>query len=445
LSLPVKSLSGRLSWGLTLSLVILLTVQWGMVSYAIRHLTQEQMASRLLQDSESLLAGIQFDAVDQLNIDTKRISAVYQRPFSGHYFVIKSGGQQYVSRSLWDQNLLTPDVNAGVEIRLIIDGPDKQRLLAVTHGYLKQDRLIGITVAEDLKQFDAGLRQFQWLYGAVSALILAVLLLLQYYIVRRELKPLQTLRANMGRLERGETDRVEMAGPAEIAPVVAELNRLLAAMGNRARRSREALGNLAHALKTRLSILSQIAQQPEIRAQPELQSSLQESIEAMRRIVERELKRARLIGDALPGQRVNLPEEINMLVQTLQLMHVDKTLDIRWHVDEGAVFAGDQEDLLELLGNLLDNACKWANRQVSLSVRKSDGVVFTIEDDGPGCTPEELQLVTVRGFRADESQPGSGLGLAIVKDIVESYGGRLDLGRSQALGGFSVEVRLPNR
>jgi signal transduction histidine kinase len=443
--MPVKSLSGRLSWGLALSLVILLTVQWGMVSYAIRHLTEEQMASRLLQDSESLLAGIQFDASGQMTIDTTRISTVYQRPFSGHYFVIESGGQQYVSRSLWDQDLLTPDVKAGVEVRLTMDGPDKQRLLSVTHGYLKQDRLIGITVAEDLKQFDAGLRQFQWLYGAVSALILAILLLLQYYIVRRELKPLQILRANMGRLERGETDRVEMAGPAEIAPVIAELNRLLAAMGNKARRSREALGNLAHALKTRLSILSQMAEQPEIRAHPELQRSLQESTEAMRRIVERELKRARLIGDALPGQRVNLPEEINMLVQTLQLMHVDKTLDIRWHVDEDAVFAGDQEDLLELLGNLLDNACKWANRQVSLNVRKSDGVVFTIEDDGPGCSPEELQLVTVRGFRADESQPGSGLGLAIVKDIVESYGGRLDLGRSQALGGFSVEVWLPNR
>jgi len=443
--MPVKSLSGRLSWGLALSLVILLTAQWVMASYAIRHLTQEQMAGRLLQDSESLLAGIQFNASGQMTIDTTRISTVYQRPFSGHYFVIESAGQQYVSRSLWDQDLLTPDVNAGVEIRLILDGPDKQRLLAVTHGYLKQDRLIGITVAEDLKVFNAGLRQFQWLYGGVSVLILAVLLLLQYYIVRRELKPLQALRANMGKLERGEIDRVEMAGPAEIAPVIAELNRLLAAMGNKARRSREALGNLAHALKTRLSILSQIAQRPEIRAVPELQSTLQESTEVMRRIVERELKRARLIGDALPGQRVNLPEEISLLVQTLQLMHADKTLDIRWHVDEGAVFAGDQEDLLELLGNLLDNACKWARGQVLLSVRQSDGVVFTVEDDGPGCTPEELQLVTVRGFRADESQPGSGLGLAIVRDIVESYGGRLELGRSQELGGFSVEVWLPNR
>src|SRR5690606_22707879 len=111
----------------------------------------------------------------------------------------------------------------------------------------KQDKLIGITVAEDLKVFNAGLRQFQWLYGTVSAAILLILLLIQYLIVRHELKPLKILRTNMARLERGETDRVEILGPAEIAPVITELNRLLATMGKKARRSRESLGNLAHA------------------------------------------------------------------------------------------------------------------------------------------------------------------------------------------------------
>lgn len=445
MNLRVKSLSGRLSWGLTLSLVILLAVQWGMASYAIRHLTEEQMAGRLLQDIESLLAGIRFDAAGEMHIDTTRISTVYQRPFSGQYFVIRSGEQQVVSRSLWDQDLLAPVVNAGVEIRLTIDGPDNQRLFSVTHGYMKQGRLIGITVAEDLKAFNAGLRQFQWLYGMVSIVILAALLSLQYWIVRRELQPLQALRVSMSRLERGEIDRVETAGPAEIAPVIAELNRLLATMGNKARRSREALGNLAHALKTRLSVLAQLSQQPEIRALPELQATLQEVTEAMRRIVERELKRARLIGDALPGQRVNLQEEVGLLVQTLLLMHADKNLDIQWYVDEGAVFAGDKEDLLELLGNLLDNACKWAHDRIRLTVRNADGVTFLIEDDGPGCPEEELQQVTRRGFRADESQSGSGLGLAIVRDIVESYDGRLELGRSRELGGFSVAVSLPKR
>ncbi|PKO26320.1 MAG: ATP-binding protein [Betaproteobacteria bacterium HGW-Betaproteobacteria-8] len=441
----MKSLSGRLSWGLALSLVGLLIVQWAIASYAIRYLTENQVASRLVQDSESLLAGLQIDAAGNLSIDTKRISTVYQRPFSGHYFVIKLDGQQYVSRSLWDKDLLIPEVNAGVEVRLPIAGPDNQSLLSVTRGYLKQDKLIGITVAEDLKVFNAGLRQFQWLYGAVSAAILIILLLVQYLIVRNELEPLKTLRTSMARLERGEIDRVEMLGPAEIAPVITELNRLLTTMGKKARRSREALGNLAHALKTRLAVLSQLVDQPEIKALPEVRQSMQDTTEAMRRIVERELKRARLIGDALPGQRVNLQEEINLLVQTLQLMHADKSLEIAWHVEDGAQFTGDQEDLLELLGNLLDNACKWARKKISLNVMRCDGVVFLIEDDGPGCEKDELERLTVRGFRADESRPGSGLGLAIVRDIVESYGGQLVIDRSGKLGGLSVEVSLPNR
>lgn len=441
----MKSLSGRLSWGLALSLITLLIVQWGIASYAIRHLTENQVANRLIQDSETLLAGIRFDETGNFSIDTKRINTIYQRPFSGHYFVVTVDGQQYVSRSLWDTDLLVPNVNAGIDVRLTIAGPDNQSLLAVTHGYLKQDRLVAITVAEDLKLFNEGLRQFQWLYGAVSAVILIILLLVQYLIVRHELKPLKTLRANMARLERGETDRIEALGPAEIAPVIAELNRLLATMGKKARRSREALGNLAHALKTRLAVLGQVVEQPEIKALPEIRKTIEDSTETMRRIVERELKRARLIGDALPGQRVNLQEVIHLLVQTLQLMHADKTLDISWHVDAGALFIGDQEDLLELLGNLLDNACKWAQKKVSLNVIQRDGVIFTIEDDGPGCKPGELEQLTIRGFRADESKPGSGLGLAIVRDIVESYSGRLTIERSDNLGGLSVEVWLPNR
>ncbi len=441
---PVKSLSGRLSWGLALSLIALLVVQWAIASYTIRYLTENQVASRLIQDSETLLAGIRFDEAGNFSLDAKRINTIYDRPFSGHYYVIAVDGQEHVSRSLWDAELLVPEVNAGVDVKLTIEGPDNQSLLSITHGYLKQDKLIGITVAEDLKLFNEGLRQFQWVYGGVSAAFLVILLLVQYLIVRHELKPLKTLRANMAKLERGETDRIEALGPSEIAPVISELNRLLATMGKKARRSREALGNLAHALKTRLSVLSQLSEQPEIAALPDTKQVLTETTEAMRRIVECELKRARLIGDALPGQRINLHEEITILVQTLALMHTEKSPQIRWQVAPDAQFIGDQEDLLELLGNLLDNACKWCKQKVELDVLNRNGVVFTIEDDGPGCADEELDQLTKRGFRADETKPGSGLGLAIVRDIVESYGGELVISQSKYLGGLKVEVRIPN-
>ncbi len=163
----------------------------------------------------------------------------------------------------------------------------------------------------------------------------------------------------------------------------------------------------------------------------------------MRRIVERELKRARLAGSAMPGQRVDLNAEIDALVRTLGQLYADKAPRITSAIAPGATFAGDREDLLELLGNLLDNACKWCTERVSLTVSHAECVAFVVEDDGPGCAPDAIDELTARGYRADESKPGSGLGLAIVRDIVDSYDGSLQFGRSAALGGLRVEVRLP--
>jgi len=226
-------------------------------------------------------------------------------------------------------------------------------------------------------------------------------------------------------------------------PLIAQLNRLLATMSKRSRRSREALGNLAHALKTRLAILNQITERPEFASHAQARSEIRESTANMRRIVERELKRARLLGEALPGERVRLQDELTLLSKTLKSLYADKAPVIRWELDDEATFFGDREDLMELLGNLLDNACKWCRQQVSLTVRADNGIVFIVEDDGAGCTPEEIESVTLRGFRADETAPGSGLGLAIVRDVVESYEGKLSFARSAALGGLRVEVRLP--
>lgn len=440
----MKSLRARLTVGLAFSLVLLLMLQWAVASFVIEHLIENQLASRLSEDSENLLASLRF-VDNRLEIDPRRVNTTYQRPLSGHYYAIEAEGQRLVSRSLWDEKLIVPRVGAGQEVRLYTTGPAGQRLLLVAHGYRKQNADITIVVAEDLTAVNAGLIRFQRIYGGVSLAILVVLLLTQYLIVTRGLSPLKEIHADMARLERGEIDRIATMGPAEIAPVVGELNRLLAAMRKRTRRSREALGNLAHALKTRLSILSQAMSQPALADHPELRAELEDSIETMRRIVERELKRARLMGDALPGRRVDIAEEVTLLAQTLRLMHAAKHPDIRWQVSPAAHFAGDQEDLLELLGNLLDNACKWCSSRVRLDAKAmtDNGVIFTVEDDGPGCPESTLDDLTRRGFRVDESKPGTGLGLAIVRDIVESYDGQLSFDHSDKLGGLRVQVRLP--
>jgi signal transduction histidine kinase len=435
-------LKARLSFGLAASLVLLLVLQWALASLAIEHLTSGQLLARLDRDAESLLSGVRAGADGALQIDPARVSVVYQRPFSGHYYVVRAGEQIIVSRSLWDAELTLPALGGGVATDFHTVGPQQQPLLVHARTYRKLGRDVTVATAEDLSELNAGLIRFQLAYGAVSAAVLVVLLLVQRTIVSGGLRPVEAVRENMARLERGEAARIEATGPAEIAPLIAELNRLLGSMGNRTRRSREALGNLAHALKTRLAVLRQVAEAPELAAHAALRETLHESAEDMRRIVERELKRARLSGGALPGQRVDLRSEVEALVGTLKAIYADKPLHIDWHVEPGAQFKGDREDLLEMLGNLLDNACKWSASRVSLQASAHDGAFFLIEDDGPGCAPDSLVVLARRGFRADESKPGSGLGLAIVRDIVEGYGGTLQFGRSPALGGLRVEVRL---
>jgi signal transduction histidine kinase len=162
----------------------------------------------------------------------------------------------------------------------------------------------------------------------------------------------------------------------------------------------------------------------------------------MHQVIERELKRARLIGDIRPGRQANLNLSVTELVNTLRQIYAEKGVTITWEIIADAQFKGDKEDLLEMLGNLLDNACKWCRNRVSLTVIGGDTTSFVIEDDGEGTSLYDLNLLTRRGFRADESKPGSGLGLAIVNDIVESYEGTLVFGRSAALGGLRVEAKF---
>ncbi len=436
------SLKNRLSWGLVLSLIALLTLQWVVVTYAIGRLTEAQLIERLQREGENLLASVQFDTAGQLQIDPQRMGSVYHRPFSGHYYVVLANGQQKISRSLWDFELNFKPLTSGKQTQLRIEGPEHQPLLVVVQGYQKQSRAITIAIAEDLTPLQSGIGRFQMLYAVISAFGLLLLLVIQRLIVLNALQPLQGVQENMVRLGRGESDHVEVQGPEEIRPLIEELNRLLAGMDRKTKRSREALGNLAHALKTRLTLLNQIAEKKEIKKFPALQSSIYASTEAIGDVIERELKRARLLGDIRPGRQVELNTEIADLVNTLRQLYLNKAVSINWEIASGAKFIGDKEDLLEMLGNLLDNACKWCRSRVSLTVTQDDAVTFIIEDDGPGRLATELDALTRRGFRIDESKPGSGLGLAIVNDIIESYDGSLAFGRSAALGGLRVEVRF---
>ncbi len=438
----MTSLRARLSWSLTLSLVVLLVLQWLIASYAISVLTENQLTDRLQRESENLLAILTVSPSGELSLDAERMGAIYQRQFSGHYYLVSTAQQKLISRSLWDTTLNTYALPSGKTQKLNITGPEQQPLLVMLYGYKKNNQTITIAVAENIQPLQVNIHRFQWLYAAISIFGLAIILFVQRHSILNALTPLQAVQANIAQLERGEATHLDVQAPAEIMPLIIQINRLLTAMDKKYQRSRESIGNLAHSLKTKLTLLNQTADKLHSSSLAESELSIYESTKAMHQVIERELKRARLIGDIRPGRQANLNLSVTELVNTLRQIYAEKGVTITWEIIADAQFKGDKEDLLEMLGNLLDNACKWCRNRVSLTVIGGDTTSFVIEDDGEGTSLYDLNLLTRRGFRADESKPGSGLGLAIVNDIVESYEGTLVFGRSAALGGLRVEAKF---
>lgn len=283
-------------------------------------------------------------------------------------------------------------------------------------------------------------RRFKWLFPFLAAGGIVLVLIVQGVVIRRTFSRLDHIRTELQRLETGGITRLNEAVPAEIHPIVAEFNHLLSLMQERLERSRNSLGNLAHALKGPLNLLVQHLDQVDDSLNNQ---QARQQAERIRQLTERELKRARMAGQGNTTQRFDPHEELSVLVDVLARIHHKSQRCITLDIASEITRFGDREDMLELIGNLLDNACKWAMEQVYCQLAcQGESVQIVVEDDGRGRTAQELQQMTERGVRLDESVEGHGLGLAICKDIVKLYGGAITFGRSARLGGMKVTVVL---
>lgn len=439
----MRSLQFRLSLGLFVSLLTSFVVLWLLISNASRILAEEYIATRLAHDSESLLAAIQVETTGIISIDTTRIDPVYKRPFSGHYYKIITNTNTLHSRSLWDQDLLVNPLPAGRQQRQHVTGPQYQPLLVLLQGYEKAGQPLTITIAEDVTAIEANLTRLQQHLAITAVVFLLALIGIQVVILHAGLRPLDKTRKELQSLIQGQLTHLNPDVPKEISPLVEEINRLLDVLGKRLTRSRNALGDLAHALKKPLTVLQQLIQDKTISRQPELQLAIGEQLDAMQQHTTRILRRARLAGEGPVGSIFVADQELPALLATLQSLYRDKALHIDTRVAPDTTLAIDREDMLELLGNLLDNACKWAKHTVRLSIHHNQATHLQIEDDGPGVSEVDLPKLTRRGLRIDERAEGHGLGLAIVNDIVANLGGTLSLERSRELGGLRVTVTLP--
>lgn len=438
----MTSLRARLGIGLFLSLLAMIGLLWLTVGLSVRLLMEEQVASRLAHDSKALLGGLRFDTAGNMAVDERRIQGIYQQPFSGHYFQVEVAGQVSRSRSLWDEQFTLPEVDVG-EVRLsYITGPQSQPLLLRTSGFRKQDRVVRLAVAEDLLTMRAGIRRFQWRLLVWSLGVVFVLLLIQQYIVARSLRPVAETAVDITRLEHGEITALREAVPDEVRPLVRAINTLLQRQQQRLQRSREALGNLAHAVKTPLTVLLQLAREK----LPDTEAAAREQLEAYARqitdLMDKSLRQARLAGDSIGASQFDLKHDLPGLIDTLQRLYPDKTIRLRQHTGALRYLPLEQQDGMELLGNLLDNAWKWATSAVELTISGDRPAEISIEDDGPGVADEVLQALTRRGARQDEAVAGYGIGLSVVSRLVEDLGGTLTFARSATLGGLKVGVRL---
>lgn len=304
-----------------------------------------------------------------------------------------------------------------------------------------QEMVLGST--QDITAISEKLHVFQWFAGALAILLLCVLMTVQRIVLRRSVEKLERIRRDMLRLEHGQAVALSEDVPSEVMPLVIEFNQLLRRFEQRLRQSRNAVGNLAHSLKGPLNLLIRSSGATHIGDSE--REAIAQNAEHIRRLIESELKRARLAGRGAVGKRFDVDAELPAMIGLLEQVYSEKAVKVSYNVGNGVELVHDRQDMLELIGNLLDNAVKWCEQSVVLNMRWSDGVIIDVEDDGPGCSPEVLGRLTGRGVRVDESVAGHGLGLSIVKDIVDTYDGRLNLEPSQHLGGLKASVYLPRR
>jgi signal transduction histidine kinase len=278
--------------------------------------------------------------------------------------------------------------------------------------------------------------------ASTIALVFLVVGLIQ---VRRGLASLDQLRSRLAAVHEASSTRVEGTYPAEVAPLVSDLNALLVHREEAVRRAVAKAGDLAHGLKTPLAVLAQEAGRAARSGHSELAAAIDHQVERMRRQIDYHLAHARAAASgAMPGTRCSVAESIEGLARTLQHLHADRGLTIDIHVSPEHIVRGQREDVDEMLGNLLDNACKWTKSRVTVSSSThNSSVVITVDDDGPGIETSMREAVLRRGVRADEQAPGSGLGLAIVRDLAELYGGSVRLSDSP-LGGLRARLQLPS-
>ncbi|WP_345793499.1 sensor histidine kinase [Thauera sp. JM12B12] len=449
-SLRLRLLAGTLVW-VALTVVV---AGWGLGRLFNEHV-ERQFNAELGTHLEQLAAQLTLDVDDRPALRGALSDPRFARPYSGLYWQIdgidpdRRGALR--SRSLWDGVLVVPGDRPADGERHVhqAEGPDGARLQLVEqalHPAERPELRLRLIVAANAALIDEPVARFNRLLVLALGLLAGGLAVAALVQVRVGLRPLARLRDGLAAVRDGRVGAIQGRFPAEVQPLVDEFNAVLVRNAEVVERARTHAGNLAHAVKTPLAVLANAAEQAaDDAAAATLARLVREQVGLARTQVEHHLARARAAAAVgVPGQRTPLRPVIEGLLRLMGKVHAARALQFELSAcDPQLAFRGEAQDLHEMLGNLIDNASKWAARQVRVQVDvHGSELVVRIDDDGPGLRAEAREAVFARGVRADERTPGSGLGLSIVRELAQLYGGGVAL-LASPLGGLRAELRLP--
>lgn len=439
------SLNQRIILSATLVLVIFITLTAITLERAFVDSSESALRDTLTSQLYALMAVAEVEN-NNIIMPSNQLDALLGLPASGIYAYITNSAEQILWQSSSalgakppQPNALTSGENNFTEISV-----DNKNYYSFAYGVdwasPTSNIALTFTISTDLKSFNKKISKYRnTLWGWLVAMAM-LLLVSQALILRWGLSPLRKVGIELNRIESGEQEQILAKYPNEIERLTGNINILLE--GERAQkiRYRNALGDLAHSLKTPLAVLQSSLN--EIKSKPD--DSMQEQIMRMNSIVEYQLQRAATAGTASIGKAVNVNTITSRLLESLDKVYHDKHIRVDIAIDEKLIFKGDEGDLMEILGNLLDNAFKWSNHQIQIKATTTGNQLYiTINDDGSGIAREKVDELLQRGVRADQTTAGHGIGLSIVKNIVEAYHGSLNIEKSQ-LGGVQVSIHLNN-
>ncbi len=449
----IASLVHSLRLRLVLISVSVFLAALALFAWQLTYMFEQHVERRIFRELDNhlsqLLTLIKRDAKGRIVLARPLADPRFVRPYSGLYWQVNDDRSVVArSRSLWDFALdVTPDMpGRGLVHEYTMKGPEGGPLYAVVRAVWLDlgdgEKRYIVTVAQDHREITAAVREFRQdlVWGLLMLLgVLMLALVLQLWL---GLKPLDALRRQVAEIRAGRRRRLGDRTITELKPLVEEINALLAAQERTLQRARSRASDLAHGMKTPLSILAAQARKLARMGVREVAEEVRRQVNALRQHVERELARAKIHGLRTgKPRRTQVRPQVEAIIQALSGLRAENP--VQWHleIDPRMEVPMERGDFLEVAGNLLENACKWANRHIRVhaGTDASGRPVLTVEDDGPGVPEEKYGEILKRGKRLDESVQGTGLGMAIVHDVIDTYGYELIFYRA-ALGGLGVRI-----